>query len=190
MDKKEARRFCLEWRPRLMRVVAQKVGRHEDVEEIAQDTLMSVLVSLPRFKGKSKLSTFVFAIARHEIADFYRKQKIKKVLFSKLPFLKELVSKALGPELAFQELETKRRILATLKDIREGYAQVLRLKYMEGLSMRQIADRLNITVKAVESRLTRARAAFQEVYGDNAKLKTQNSKFFEEMEPDWAAVGD
>ena len=78
MDKKEARRFCLEWRPRLMRFVAQKVGRHEDVEEIAQDTLMSVLVSLPRFKGKSKLSTFVFAIARHEIADFYRKQKIKK----------------------------------------------------------------------------------------------------------------
>jgi len=85
-------------------------------------------------------------------------------LFSRLPFLKELVSEALGPELAYQELETKRKIVATLKHLSEGYARILRLKYVEELSMRQISQKLNLTVKAVESKLTRARLAFQKVY--------------------------
>ncbi len=135
-----------------------------DVEEIVQDTLISAMDSLPTFKGKSSEFTWLCAIARHEIGDFYRRKKIKQIVFSKLPWLKELVDEALGPELAFQELETKTRILKTFKNISEGYHQILRLKYIEGLSMKQIAHKLNLTVKAVESRLTRARLAFQLEY--------------------------
>jgi RNA polymerase sigma-70 factor (ECF subfamily) len=151
-------------RSRLVKFVSQKVGNLMDVEEIVQDTLISALDSLPGFKNESSLSTWVLAIARHEVADFYRRQKIKQVFFSKLPFLKNLVSQALGPELAYQELETKKRILATFKNLSEGYAQILRLKYIEELSMRQIAQKLKITVKAVESKLTRARLAFVKTY--------------------------
>ena len=135
-----------------------------DVEEIVQDTLISAMDSLPTFKGKSSEFTWLCAIARHEIGDFYRRKKIKQIVFSKLPWLKELVDEALGPELAYQELETKTRILRTFKNISEGYTRILRLKYIEGLSMKQIADKLNLTVKAVESRLTRARLAFQLEY--------------------------
>ncbi len=135
-----------------------------DAEEIVQDTLMSAMDSLPTFKGKSSKFTWLCGIARHEIGDFYRRKKIKQIVFSKFPFLEKLVSEALGPELAYQELETKTRILKTFKNISEGYTRVLRLKYIEGLSMKQIAHKLNLTVKAVESRLTRARLAFQLEY--------------------------
>lgn len=152
------------YRQRLINFVAKKVGDFSDVEEIVQDTLVSALDSWPSFKGKSQVFTWLCGIARHEIADFYRRKKIKQVVFSRLPFLEKLVSEALGPDLAFQELETKTRILKTFKNISEGYCRILRLKYMEGLSMRQIAEKLDLTVKAVESRLTRARLAFQEEY--------------------------
>ena len=173
-----------ETRKRLVGFVSQKVGRHEDVEEIVQDTLLSAWDSLPVFKGKSKLFTWVCGIARHEIADFYRKRKIKQVVFSKLPFLRELVDKALGPELAYQELETKRKILKTLKTLSEGYSLVLRLKYVEGLSMKQIARRLNISTKAVESRLSRARSAFRKEYA------TEPAVYLEEISQNWpTAIG-
>jgi len=159
-------------RKRLNGFVGRKVGDKKDVEEIVQDTLLAAYDSLPLFKGNSSLFTWVCAIARHEIADFYRKQKIKKVVFSKLPFLKNLVSEALGPELAYQELEKKRQILKALKNLREGYGKILRLKYIDGLSMKEIAERLDITVKAVESRLTRARLAFQKAYeSDEEQIK-------------------
>ncbi|MFH0942687.1 MAG: RNA polymerase sigma factor [Candidatus Beckwithbacteria bacterium] len=152
------------YRLRLIKFVAKKVGDFSDVEEIVQDTLVSALDSRSSFKGKSRVFTWLCGIARHEIADFYRRRKIKQIVFSRLPFLEKLVSEALGPELAFQELETKRKILKTFKNISEGYTRILRLKYMEGLSMKQIAKKLDLTVKAVESRLTRARLAFQEEY--------------------------
>jgi RNA polymerase sigma-70 factor, ECF subfamily len=162
-------------RKRLIGFVEQRVKTYEDVEEIVQETMLSAWDCLPIFKGKSKLFSWVCGIAKHEIGDFYRKQKIKEVVFSKLPFLKEIVSKALGPELAYQELEMKRRILKTFKNLGEGYWQVLRLKYVEGLSVKEIALALSISAKAVESRLSRARVAFKKEYA-TSPVKIQSQK--------------
>ena len=164
-------------RQRLVRFVATKVNDRADVEDIVQETLISIYDSLVLFKGKSSFFTWACAIAKHEIADFYRKKKIKQVVFSKLPFLEGLVSEALGPELAYQELEAKTKIVNTLKRLSEGYARILRLKYVEGLSMRQIANQLNLTVKAVESRLTRARLAFQKIYVDQENCQVRFTPF-------------
>ena len=151
-------------RQKLIKFVSGRVSDPRDAEDIVQETLISIYDSLPLFAGKSSFFTWACAIAKHEIGDFYRKKKIKQVVFSRLPFLKELVSEALGPELAYQELESKKKIVRTLKHLSEGYSRILRLKYVEELSMRQIAQELNLTVKAVESKLTRARLAFQKVY--------------------------
>jgi len=192
MKLKELERKILskEYRERLTRLVARKVGDFHDVEDIVQDVLISALDSLPRFKGNSGLFTWVGAIARHETVDFYRRRKIKQIVFSRLPFLERLVSEALGPELAYQELETKRKILGTLKSLSEGYREILRLKYIEDLSMRQIAEKLDITIKAVESRLSRARLAFQKNYAVKSGYKIKEERFFEEMGEDWSFIRD
>lgn len=151
-------------RQKLLRFISRQVNDPADAEDIVQETLISIYDSLPLFKGQSAFFTWCCSIARHEIADLYRKKKIKQVVFSHLPWLKELVSQALSPELAYQELETKKKIVRTLKNLSEGYSRILRLKYVEELTMRQIAQELNLTVKAVESKLTRARLAFQKTY--------------------------
>jgi RNA polymerase sigma-70 factor (ECF subfamily) len=164
-------------REKLVRFVSAKVGDRADVEDIVQETLIAIYDSLPLFRGKSSFFTWCCSIAKHEICDFYRKKKIKQIVFSRLPKLKELVSEALGPELAYQELETKKKIVATLKHLSEGYSRILRLKYVEELSMRQIANQLNLTVKAVESRLTRARLAFQKVYADQENRQVRVAPF-------------
>lgn len=191
MDREKLKEQLLsgEYRQRLMKLVARKVGDWQDVEEIVQDSLISALDSLAGFKGEASLFTWLGGIARHEIADFYRRKKIKQIVFSKLPFLEKLVSEALGPELAYQELETKRKILKTLKNLSEGYREILRLKYIDDLSMRQIARKLDITIKAVESRLSRARLAFQKEYAVRPEEKIEK-RFFEEMGEDWTAVRD
>jgi len=140
---------------------------------------MSGLYGLLGFKSNCCLYTWLCSIARHEIADFYRRKRIKKIVFSKFPFLEKLVSEALGPELAYQELETKRKILKTFKNLSEGYSQILRLKYIEELSMKQIAEKFGETVKAVESRLFRARMAFQKIYGSKEIDKILAEEFRE-----------
>lgn len=168
-DKKALNKFYKTFKPKLLKYINNKVSLKKDTEEILHDTLLSALESLPIFKFNSSLLTWLKAIARHEIADFYRKKKIKTFVFSRFPFLEKIVDMALSPELALQEKETKQRIFRTFKNISEGYRKILRLKYIEGKSYVEIAKVLGKSVKAVESKLSRARLAFQKEYAKQNK---------------------
>lgn len=149
---------------RLTRFIQLRTKTVEDAEEILQETLISSHESLPSFKGKSSFFVWLCGIAKHEIADYYRKQKIKTFLFSRLPFLEELADQALGPEEELIETELKVRVKEAMFLLTEGYRRILRLKYIEEKTVAQIAQKLGISVKAAESRLTRARVAFREVW--------------------------
>jgi len=149
---------------RLKKFITNRVSSPEDIEEIFQDTLISASECLELYSGKSSFFTWLCGIAKHEIADFYRRKKIKTILFSRLPWLENLAAEALGPEQVLLREEAIRKVEQTLKSLSEGYQQVLRLKYYQGLSVREIARRLNETVKTIESRLARARKAFAKAF--------------------------
>ncbi len=164
MNEVKFQQIYQQYQKRLLNFILQKVETLEDAEEILQETMLSALDSLPLFRGRSSIYTFLAAIAKHEIADFYRRQKIKTFLFSRVPGLENIVSQALSPEMALEEKEIKDKVLYTLKSLSEGYSQILRLKYVDGLSYREIGQKLKKTVKAVESKLARARQAFSQAY--------------------------
>jgi RNA polymerase sigma-70 factor (ECF subfamily) len=63
--------------------------------------------------------------------------------------------------------ERAERVAAALAGLPERYEGVLRMKYLDRLSVAEIAATSGETEKAVESLLTRARAAFREAYGDD-----------------------
>jgi len=150
--------------PHLQQYFQHKIADEHDREEIIQDTMLSILDSLPRYKAKSTFSTWILAIAHHELVDYYRRRKIKTILFSAFPFLENIADLALGPQLALEEKEAKQRIYLTLKKLNEGNAKILRLRYLEGLSVTVIARKLGISYKAAESKLSRARLAFCSQY--------------------------
>lgn len=146
-------------------------------EEIFQDTLISAYNSLPIYSGKSSFFSWLCGIAKHEISDYFRKKKIKTILFSHLPFLEQLADSALGPEEELVKAELVKKIKNVFANLSEGYRQLLRLKYIEGFSVVQISERLGVSPKAVESKLTRARLAFREAWNiDNDQLLISNDK--------------
>lgn len=150
--------------PYLKQWFRHKVADKHDQEELIADTILSILDSLPRFNQNSCFNTWVNAIAQHELVDYYRRRKIKTVLFSKFPLLEHIADMALGPQLALEEKEAKDKIYQTFKNLSEGNAAILRLRYLEGLNVSAICKQLNISYKAAESRLSRARSAFAKAY--------------------------
>jgi RNA polymerase sigma-70 factor (ECF subfamily) len=56
-------------------------------------------------------------------------------------------------------------VQATLDHLPGRYGQVLEWKYIQGLSVDEIATRLGVGYKAAESLLTRARGAFRDAFG-------------------------
>ena len=73
-------------------------------------------------------------------------------------------SPAPNPESEAGRRELSRRVQLTLDSLPERYGQVLEWKYIEGVSVDEIARRLGSGYKAAESQLTRARQAFRDAF--------------------------
>lgn len=159
--------------PRLLSYISRNLDNQEESWDILQETLLSASKSLPTYSKIVPFSAWLYGIARHEISDYFRKKKIKTFLFSHLPFLENLADQALGPEEKAIEKELKDKVKLVLGNLSEGYSVILRLKYIDGISVNEIARKLGLSPKAVESRLTRARLAFKKAWiyeNQNTKL--------------------
>ena len=98
------------------------------------------------------------------MVDHYRKQKIKSILLSQLPFL-ELIAKEIDqPEFQLEKNKIRDKIEKSLHSLSQNYEQILRMHYEEDIPVKGIADRLQLSFKATESRLYRARQCFIQAY--------------------------
>lgn len=154
--------FYRRYTPQLHAYIVSKISVAEDAEEILQDTLFAFLEAIRDFEGHASVKTFLFSICNHKIIDFYRRKKIKHMVFSRAPNLEALVSPIVNPEDEFDTRLLKEKIHRVLAYLLPRYRRLLILKYMDDLSVSEIAGQLAVSVKSAESQLFRARKAFVE----------------------------
>lgn len=140
---------------RLLAVVEAKVSNRKDAEEIVQQTFLNCLKHLPLFLGKSSIWTWMNSIARHEVADYFRKKYAKKAIKT-IPLSEFIPLHSISD--SDDMSEKVQRVLAKMSS---EYKELLLLKYADGKKVVTIAKELNRTVKAVESDLFRARSEFK-----------------------------
>ncbi len=163
-DRRALSVFYRRFAPKLSRFIGTKIARKEDGEEILQDTLYAFLEAIRDFQGKSNLQTFLFSICQHKIVDFYRRKKIRHAVFSQMPQLEALISPLMNPEEELDATLVREKIHAVFIRLMPRHRQILVLKYLEGHSVEEIAKKLTLTFKSVESQLFRARKAFVELF--------------------------
>jgi RNA polymerase sigma-70 factor (ECF subfamily) len=166
LDGKEIalRKFYRYYSPRLLTFIRRKIENGNDAEEILQDSLLATLEGLRDFSFRSSLLTFTCAITMHKIIDFYRKKKLKNIVFSKIKDMEPLVSTLVGPENALDEELVKQKIKTVFGKLTPTYRLILELKYVQGYTVTEIANKLSISFKSAESQLFRARKAFVAIY--------------------------
>lgn len=158
-DPTAVQQWFAQYAPVVTRFIASKVSNPCDAEELTQEVFINGLKSINLFRGGSSLQTWLVSIARHEVADYYRKKYAKRALQT-VPLLDEVVSHR--PSRSIQEVqEAVTEVLRQLSPLRQ---RLLVAKYCEGLSVKAIAAELEMTSKAVESELYRARGEFEQVY--------------------------
>ena len=144
--------------------VSQKIDDEGIAEELTNDIMMAAMMCQSNFNGKCNEFSWICSIAKHKIIDYYRKKKLKTILFSISPEFEEIADKALTPERDVLKNELKEEIKKTLAELNKGYKDILRLKYVEGMKINEIAINLKLTGKAVESKLIRAKKKFREAW--------------------------
>ena len=158
--------------PRLFRFALPRLGGNEDdTEEIVQRVLIRALARLGTYRGEAALLTWLCTLCRREIAVWCeRVGRLHEVsFFDDRPEMIEVFEglTAIGaedPETALRRRELSSLVQLTLDHLPSRYGDALEWKYIQGLSVSEIADRLGLGYKAAESLLTRARGAFREAF--------------------------
>jgi RNA polymerase sigma factor (sigma-70 family) len=143
---------------RLLHIVESRVSDKKDAEEIVQETFLNCLKHLPLFLGKSSIWTWMNSIARHEIADYFRKKYAKKALQT-IP-----LSDLLPLNQISDSDEVSQKVIRVLSQMKAYYQELLMLKYADGKKVAVIADEMNKSIKSIESDLYRARQEFKQLW--------------------------
>lgn len=168
-DTSAVREFYDRYAPFLLNFIRRKIDTEHDVEEIAQDVLFAFLDGIRDFTGKCKLRTYLCSIASNKIVDFYRKRKLKKIVFSQMPAgLETLIAENVDPEVQFDQNALQEKIKEVFAQLTPHYAKILILKYVEDRSVDEIAESLSCSFKSAESILFRARKAFVKLYSQSS----------------------
>ena len=144
-------------------------GNADQAEEAVQRTLIRALRGLDGFRGDAALFTWLAQICRNELADLgelARRDAGRTVSLDADTRVRErvenLVSDPRSDPAAAPEAEERAQLLREVLDGLPGrYGEVLEWKYLEEMSVEQIAKRLRASFESTQSLLQRARVALR-----------------------------
>jgi RNA polymerase sigma-70 factor (ECF subfamily) len=155
--------FYKTYSPRIHRYLQKKLPP-EAAQEILNDVFLDAIDSLATMHKQTNLQAWLFQIAHHNVVDYYRKKKIKSFLFSQMPYLELVAGEMHQPEFILEKNKIKEKIETVMRSLSEKYRTILKMHYEEQIPVKLIAVELNLSFKATESLLYRARKDFIKVY--------------------------
>lgn len=163
--------FFHQYFDRLYRFALVRLHHDADLaEDAVQQTLCKAIEKLRTYRGEAALFTWLCQICRNVITDSYRardRESQRSVVFEDSEEIRAALE-LLGatdfedPMQSARRAEAGRIVQLILDHLPGRYGDVLEWKYVQGLSVNEIAERLHLGPKAAESLLTRARDAFRE----------------------------
>ncbi len=146
--------------PRLYNYIRWKVSNDQTAQDLASEVFMKVLKKIHTYEAQHGVlfSTWLFAIARNTVIDYYRTQK------NISPHSEEILSNIMAQESLEKNIETLlliSQIQELLKELPDRQAEIIQLKYFADRSNKEISHMLNISEKTVSSYLSRG---IDEVY--------------------------
>lgn len=140
----------------------KRLGDREQAADIAQDTFLRLLVSR-RLPSAGDGRSYLVQLARHLVIDQWRRQRIEQAYLDSIAHLAEPQTPSL--ETRAMILETLQQIDCMLDNMPPRVRSAFLLSRFEGLGYAEIAERLGVTVSAVQKYMLRAiQACYQVLY--------------------------
>ena len=162
--------FFADYFPRLFRFAVVRVRDQDAAEDIVQNALIGAVRALGSWRGEASLFTWLCTICRREISAWEKRtsRRVFVPIADDDPGLRAALDSigaaAEAPDAGLTREDTGRIVQLVLDQLPPRYTRALEWKYLEELSVDEIAGRLQCTPKAAESLLTRARGAFRDAF--------------------------
>ncbi|HWR51550.1 MAG TPA: sigma-70 family RNA polymerase sigma factor [Bryobacteraceae bacterium] len=157
------------YRKRILGTIARLIGRLEDVEDVGQEVFLRLFFSLDQLRTPEVFETWLYRLTVNACYDYLRRQRRRKE--SRMSDLSEQqVSLADASAGTKQQAETQRRnkvtelVNALLGSVSEQDRLLLKLKEIEGLSLKELEKVYGVNENALKVRLFRARQRVLKAY--------------------------
>jgi RNA polymerase sigma-70 factor (ECF subfamily) len=186
-DRAEFARLVDAYSAPIYRLGLKILGNPQDAEDVLQNTFLNALTHLSSFEGRSSLSTWLYRIASNEALMQIRRKR-KNVSIEDLQtegsdegMLPEIfMDWSALPESELITEESKAKLDEAVSKLPESLRLVFVLRDVEGVSIKETAEILNLTETNVKTRLLRARMALREqlsaYYGERVERMTRKEK--------------
>jgi RNA polymerase sigma-70 factor (ECF subfamily) len=127
-----------------------------DPEEIVQEVFVRLWLKKEAIDPEKDFQSYLFSIAKHLVLDHLKSAVNRKLYFVGEHFHQDLLVED-GLEASISE-ESEEKLQKLINEIPERRREIFRLSRFEGLSYKQIAERLNISENTVDSQIRNALA--------------------------------
>ena len=140
------------------------------MEDIAQQVFVKAYFSIKRFDMRSAFSTWLYKIAVNECWDYLRKKRVRPLVYEadlsedQVRQLVSFVNTGQAPADASKRAELGEMVEQLLSQLSDEDRQILLLKEVEGFSVEEISEMLDLNVNTVKVRMFRARARLMRTY--------------------------
>jgi RNA polymerase sigma-70 factor (ECF subfamily) len=148
---------------RVFAVASGILRKPEDVEDIAQQVFLKAYFSLKKFDQRAAFTTWLYKITVNECWDLLRKKKVRPLTYESDLSEDQARQMASHGEIASstpdasRRIELKQQVDRLLEQLDERDRLMLILKEVEGFSIEEIADAIDLNANTVKVRLFRAR---------------------------------
>jgi len=154
---------------KLLRIAQHLVHNREDAEDVVQEAFLKAFQHLGQFRENSKFSTWLIRITLNQSLMKLRKRRPTRELSIDNNFQSEednlpidVADWAPNPEELYRAAELREILRKTLQELGPGLRVVFVLRDIEGLSLDQTAEALDLSLAAVKARSWRARLQLRE----------------------------
>jgi RNA polymerase sigma-70 factor (ECF subfamily) len=154
-------------------------GSEEDAKEVLQETLLAAFRGIHAFRGGAALSTWLYQVARTHCIRLHRRHAGAPEAFQPLdsPAATHVAAAEEAPDMAAHARQMGEVLQAAILALPAAQREVLILRDVEGLTAEEAAQVVGIEVRALKSRLHRARLQLREhlstLLGEGAQDKAQ-----------------
>jgi RNA polymerase sigma-70 factor (ECF subfamily) len=164
-DREEFSRLVDAYSGPIYRLALKMLGIPTDAEDVLQNTFLKAFQHLKDFEGRSSLSTWLYRIASNEALMVLRKQRPEITLSDTMPeeddnsdySPAQFTDWCCLPEDEFLSVESRAALDRAVQNLPETQRIVFILRDIEGLSIQETGEALNLSEAAVKTRLLRAR---------------------------------
>jgi RNA polymerase sigma factor (sigma-70 family) len=143
----------------LRRVVASRLGEPQAVEEVMQDVAVAALAQRSPLRDPTRAAVWLYRLAVRHVLIYRRKSGRRRGLIDRYAARQDTIKPvaSTSPLAWLLRDERQKLVQEALGKLSPRDAELLVLKYAEGFSARELAERLGATIPTIEARLHRAR---------------------------------